>query len=60
MSDLDTHGTPEEDPDPKRQLVRALVATALVAEFVALVSNSPAAAMSAGLLALTLRALLEL
>jgi hypothetical protein len=37
-----------------------LVASALVAEFVALTSSNPAAAMSAGLLAWTIRVLLEL
>lgn len=59
MGDSNIEGTPPEG-DPKRLLVRTMVATALAAEFVALMSSSPAAAMSAGLLAWTLRVLLEL
>lgn len=50
-------GQPPEDPE---QLVRVLTATALAAEFVALTQNNPAAAVSAGLFAWTLRALLDL
>lgn len=57
MTGLNTAGIPPDGgPD---DLVRVLVAVALVAEFAALVSSSPAATMTAGLLAWTLRVLLD-
>lgn len=48
---------PEGDP---HRLVQVLAALALAAEFVALVESNPAAAMSAGLLAWTMKVLLDL
>jgi hypothetical protein len=48
---------PNGDPD---QLVRVLTATALAAQFVALVESNPTAAATAGMLAWTIRVLLDL
>ena len=59
MTGADIEGTPSPEEDPERQLVRVLVAAALVTEFVALTSSNPAEAMAAGLLAWTLRVLLD-
>lgn len=54
-------GLPGTTPDGKSpdDLVRILVAMAMVAEFVSLVTSSPATALAAGLLAWTLRLLLD-
>jgi hypothetical protein len=51
-------GTPP-DGDPE-QLVRVLTAVSIAAEFVVLMDGNPAAASTAGLLALTIRIALDL
>jgi len=50
---------PNPDGADRERLVRVLVAISYAAEFVALSASSPAEAMTAGLLAWTLRVLLE-
>lgn len=51
-------GLPQGEP-PEVQILRVLVALAQIGEFVALAANNPTAAVAAGLLAWTIRVLLE-